>query len=162
MHTLEPDLPKHLYIESRDSDGNLIDITYTAEKLVSWAEYRNGAAIDRWCRDRLDRDIEAIDTWEEGRYLALEEQWLEQEDGSDDDAAEARYEKACQVIADRSAHKRARAMERMQQHREDIDKLVAESREHLAAHQPAEADAPIFGILLAIGAAATLGYVLLT
>lgn len=160
MHTLELDLPKHLYTETTDSDGNVIDITYAADKLVSWAEYGGGKAIDNWYQERIDSEIAAIDAWEDKRYMTLEEQWLEQENGSDDNAAESNYETACQAIADAANSKRETVLTRMQQRREAIDKLIVQSREYIAAHQPAEPADYTFGFLLAVGAIITLAYLL--
>lgn len=152
MHSLELELPRHLYTETRDSEGNITDVIYAADKLVSWSEYGGGNTIDRWCREKFEREIEAIDTWEDNRFLVLEERWLEEENGHDDAVAEARYERDCQVITAAAEEKRAAALNRMEARKAAIEKLVAESRAHLAAQQPAEPVDYTFEVLVAIGA----------
>ena len=63
VQTLDLDLPRHLYVESRDEQGNVTGVTYAADKLISWSEYGGGSAIDRWCRKKYDQDIETINAW---------------------------------------------------------------------------------------------------
>lgn len=161
MQTLELDLPRHLYVESRDEQGNVTGVTYAADKLISWSEYGGGSAIERWCRKKYDRDIEAIDAWEEQRILVLEEQWQEEENGHDDDAAEARYDQACAAITAEAGRKRAAAMAHLKARKAAIKKLVLQSRRHLAEQQPAEPVDYTFGFLLAAGAAAVMAFWLL-
>lgn len=156
MHALDLELPKHLYTETRGPDGTLTDITFASEKLIAWYEYGHGNALQRWYQDICDREIEAIDAWEDTWSLLQEEKWLEQENGQDDDAAEAQYDLACQAIAREADSRRAAVRARIDETKAAIEKLVMESREHIAAHQPAEPVDHTFMILLAIGGAITL------
>jgi len=162
VHALELQLPKHLYTETRAADGTITDITFATEKLIAWYEYGRGDALHRWYQDICDREIEAIDAWEDNQFLLLEEKWLEQENGQDDDAAEAHYDLACQTIATEADNRREAVMRRIQEIRADIDKLVAQSREHLAAHQPEYPVDYTFMTLLAVGGAIALVYMLIS
>jgi len=162
VHALELQLPKHLYTETRDPDGTITDIVYEPEKLIAWVEYSRGDALHRWYQDICDREIETIDAWEDNQFLLQEEKWLEQENGQDDDAAEAQYELACEAIAREADSRRNTVMTRIQDTKASIDKLVMESREHIAAHQPAEPVDHTFMILLAIGGAIALVYTLIS
>ena len=156
VHALDLELPKHLYTETRGPDGTITDITFAPEKLIAWYEYGQGNALQRWYQDICDREIEAIDAWEDAWSLLQEEKWLEQENGQDDEAAEAQYELACQAIAREADSRRAAVMARIHETKAAIEKLVAESREHIDAHQPAEPVDHTFMILLALGGAITL------
>lgn len=156
MHALDLELPKHLYTETRSPDGAIKDITFEPEKLIAWYEYGQGNALQRWYQDICDREIEAIDAWEDTWSLLQEEKWLEQENGQDDDAAEAQYNLACEAIAREAESRRDAVMTRINETKAAIEQLVTESREHLAAHQPAEPVDHTFMILLALGGAITL------
>lgn len=162
MHALDLQLPKHLYIENRAPDGTVIDVTFIPEKLISWYEYSCGDAIDRWYQDISDREIEAINAWEDNQFLLLEEQWLELENGQDDDAAEAQYNLACQAIARKAEDRRKAVTTRIAETKTTIGQLVTQSREYIAAHQPEEPVDNTFMILLAIGGAIALVYMLIS
>jgi len=156
VHALELQLPKHLYTETRSPDGTITDITFAPEKLIAWYEYSRGDAIRRWYQDICDRKIEAIDSWEDNQFLLQEERWLEQENGLDDDAAETQYDLACQAIAREADSRRNAVMTRIDNTKAAIEDLVTQSREHIAAHQPAEPVDNTFMILLALGGAIAL------
>jgi hypothetical protein len=156
VHALELQLPKHLYTETRAPDGTITDITFVPEKLIAWYEYSRGDAIHRWYQDICDREIEAIDDWEDNQFLLQEEKWLEQENGQDDDAAEIQYDLACQAIASEAKSRRDAVLARIRETKSDIEKLVMQSREYLAAHQPDEPVDHTFMILLALGCAIAL------
>jgi hypothetical protein len=156
VHALELQLPKHLYSETRAPDGTITDITFSPEKLIAWYEYSRGDAIHRWYQDICDREIEAIDAWEDNQFLLQEEKWLEQENGQDDDTAEMQYELACQAIASEAKSRRDAILARIHDTKADVEKLVMQSREHIAAHQPDEPVDHTFMILLAIGGAIAL------
>lgn len=162
MHTLELQLPKHLYTETRSPDGTITDITYAPEKLIAWYEYSRGDSINRWYQDICDREIEAIDAWEDNQFLLQEELWLEQENGLDDAAAEAQYDLACQAIARKADSRRNAIMTRIDATKAAIEELVTQSREYLAAHQPAEPVDNTFMMLLALGAVIALVFMLIS
>ena len=153
VHALELQLPKHLYTETRAPDGTITDITFAPEKLIAWYEYSRGDALHRWYQDICDREIEAIDVWEDNQFLRQEEKWLEQENGQDDDAAEAQYDLACQAIAREADSRREAVMARISETKADIEKLVMQSREYLAEHQPEEPVDHTLMVLLALGGA---------
>ena len=162
VHTLELQLPKHLYTETRSPDGTITDITYAPEKLIAWYEYSRGDALHRWYQDICDREIEAIDGWEDNQFLLQEEAWLEQENGLDDDAAEAQYDRACQAIAREADSRRDAVMTRIDATKAAIEELVTQSREHIAAHQPDEPVDNTFMVLLALGGAIALVFMLIS
>ena len=156
VHALDLELPKHLYTETRAPDGTITDIIFAPEKLIAWYEYGQGNALQRWYQDIYDREIEAIDAWEDAWSLLQEEKWLEQENGQDDDAAETRYNLACEAIAREADSRRNAVRTRIDETRSAIETLVTESREYIAAHQPDEPVDHTFMILLALGGAITL------
>jgi len=156
----ELQLPKHLYTETRAPDGTLTEIIYAPEKLIAWYEYSRGDAIHRWYQDICDREIEAIDIWEDNQILLQEERWLEQENGLDDDAAESQYDLACEAITREADSRRAAVMSRIEETKAAIVQLVEQSREHIAAHQPEEPVDYTFMILFALGGAIALIYML--
>jgi hypothetical protein len=162
VHAQELQLPKHLYTETRAPDGTHCDITFAPEKLIAWYEYRSGDALHRWYQDICDREIEAIDAWEDNQFLQQEEKWLEQENGQDDDAAEAAYDLACQAIAREADNRRRAVKARIAETKAAIEELVTESREYIAAHQPEEPVDHTFMILLALGGTIALGMMLIT
>ncbi|HYQ73182.1 MAG TPA: hypothetical protein VET88_14780 [Gammaproteobacteria bacterium] len=162
MHALELQLPKHLYTETREPDGTVTDITFVPEKLIAWYEYCRGDALHRWYQDICDREIEAIDTWEDDQFLLQEEKWLEQETGQDDDAAEAQYDLACQAIAREAECRRVAVMARIDEAKANIEELVIQSREYLAAHQPEEPVDHTLWALLALGGAIALVITMIT
>ena len=162
MHALELQLPKHLYTETTSPDGTSTEITYASEKLIAWYEYGRGDALRGWYQDISDREIEAIDAWEDNQFLQQEERWLEQENGQDDDAAEAQYDLACQAIAREADSRRAAVRQRIDETMAAIEQLVSQSREHIAAHQPEEPVDHTFMILVALGGAIALLYMLIS
>jgi hypothetical protein len=162
VHALDLELPKHLYTETRAPDGTLSDITFVPEKLIAWSEYSRGSALQRWYQDIYDREIEAIAVWEDNQFLQLEENWLEQENGENDDAAEAQYDLACQAITLKADRRREAVMTRIQETKAAVEELVSQSREHIVSHQPDEPVDHTFITLLAIAGAATLVFMLLS
>jgi hypothetical protein len=162
VHASELQLPKHLYTETRAPDGTITDIIYAPEKLIAWYEYSRGDAVHKWYQDICDREIEAINAWEDNRFLQQEETWLEQENGLDDDAAEAQYDLACQAIARKADSRRNAVMTRIDATKAAIEELVTQSREHIAAHQPAEPVDNTFMILLALGGAIALVFMFIS
>ena len=162
VHAQDLELPKHLYTETRASDGTVTDITFIPEKLVAWYEYSRGEALQRWYQDICDRELEAIAAWEDSQFLQLEEDWLEQEDGENDDAAETQYDLACQAISRKADSRRAAVKQRIQESRTAVEELVSQSREHIASHQPAEPVDHTFITLLAIGGFITLVFMLIS
>ena len=162
MNTQDLELPLHLYIETSDPDGEGTHLTCSAEKVVAWADYGKGDAIERLCRQGYDRDDEAIRAWEDHRYLLLEEQWAAVENGVDDDEEERRYALACEAVGREAAEKRAAARARMEERRSGLVELVQQSREYLAANHPAGHEKSYAGLLFILAAAAVLAFVLLT
>lgn len=162
VHASELQLPKHLYNETRAPDGTLKDIVYEPEKLIAWYEYSRGDAMHRWYQNICDREIGSIDAWEDNQFLVQEEKWLEQENGQDDDMAEVQYDLACQAIAREADSRRAAVMMRIHDTKAAIEELVSQSRAHIAAHQPEEPVDYTFMVLLAVGGAIALVYLLIT
>ena len=90
MNTSEPELPQHLYTEATEPDGTATRATIAADKLIAWSEDGRGDAVDSWCQQIHDREIKAIDAWEDDRILQLEDEWiaLEQDEDAEYDDGE--------------------------------------------------------------------------
>ena len=158
MNTSELELPRHLYSETEKPDGTGYKVTFTAEKLIAWSEDGYGDAIDKWCKQIFDRKIEAIDAWEEHRFLQLEEEWLSVENDEDDDEAEEHYHLACDAVAREADIKRDAAMERMAEHKAAIERLVQESKDFIASDETPPEEEHILGYLIGLAAVAAVAY----
>lgn len=155
-------LPRYLYTEVRDQDGNLTDITLAADKLVDWAAQGYGDAIGSLCREIYDREIDAIHAWEQTRLLLLEEQWMTLENGVDDDEHEQQYCLDCDAVTGEADARRAAAGVEMERRKAAIEDLVQRANLHLKTRKPAPQESNTFGYLFAVAAFSTLAYVLAT
>jgi hypothetical protein len=162
MSTPELNLPQHLYIETRDDQGVVTGTALDADKLLMWAGHGYGNAISDYCGQLLEREIRAIDAWQERRLLLLDEQWHEAENGEDDDAAERRYALASDAVVSEAGRRRDAAAARMARHRVAVEQLVREAESHLAEYRPAEDEDTSMGLLFALLAAGALVYTLLS
>jgi len=162
MSAVELNLPQHLYVETRDEDGVVTGTELAADRLLVWAGHGYGNSISNYCRKLLDREIQAIDTWQERRLLLLDEKWHEAENGEDDDVAERQYAAACEDVINAADRRREQATAHMKQHQIAIEQLVYEAEAHLQEGRPAEDDNTSMGLLFALLAAGALVYTLLS
>lgn len=162
MDGLALQLPRYLYTEDRDENGVVIDVTYATEKLIAWSGNGCGDAVGKLCDEIYNREIETIDAREEHQLMLLEEQWLELENGEDDEAEEAQYDLACEATSGEAQAQRHAARQRRDQRCAAIDKLVLESMEHMANNAPEHAESNVGGYLIALFLLAAVVYVLLT
>ena len=160
METLDVELPLYLYTETSDPQGTRI--TYTADKLVAWANAGKGDAIEKLCQQAYARDIEVIRAWQENQYLLLEETWAAIENGVDDAENEIQYTLACDAVGREAKEKCGVASVRMEERKAGLLKLVQQSKDHIAANKPATQENSSAGYLFLLAAAATLAYVLLS
>ena len=161
MSALEPELPLHLYTENKDPDGVVTGLNYSADKLVSWADCGRGDAVDSLCEQIFKRDLETIEAWKENQFLLLEETWAAVENGIDDIENEKQYELACDAVHREAEGKGKIAEQKKKQRESDIEKLVMQSREYIAANQPVHKETGASGYLLALAAFSVLVYVVL-
>jgi hypothetical protein len=162
METLDLELPLYLYTETSDPQGTGTRITYTADKLVAWADGGKGDAIERLCQQAYARDVEVIRAWQENQYLLLEETWAAIENGVDDAENEKQYTLACDAVGREADEKCGVARARMDERKAGLLKLVQQSKDHLAANKPATQESGSAGFLFLLVAAAVLAYVLLS
>jgi hypothetical protein len=162
MDGLALKLPRYLYTESRDEDGEVTDITYAADKLLTWSGHGSGEAAEKLCKEIYRDEIAEIYAREQDQLLLLEEQWLELENGIDDEAEETQYDVACEAVCQEADAERRAARQRMEQRRAAIDRLVQASIEHVASTAPDEEENHYGGYLIALVMLAAVVYVLLT
>ena len=162
MSALELNLPQHLYVESKDEEGAVTGIELDADRLLAWAGHGYGNSITHYCDRLLEREIQAIDTWQERRLLLLDEQWQEAENGEDDDAAEQHYALACDQVLSEAERRRARARGLMARHQAAIEQLVREAEAHLEENRPAEDDNASMGLMFFLLAAGAIIFTLFT
>ena len=162
METLDIELPFHLYTETSDPQGTATRITYTADKLVAWANAGKGDAIEKLCQQAYARDVEVIRAWQENQYLLLEETWAAIENGVDDAENEIQYTLACDAVGREAKEKCGVASVRMGERKAGLLKLVQQSKDHIAANKPAVQESSSAGYLFLLVAAAALAYVLLS
>jgi len=166
MNASDLELPPHLYTAATDPDSGRQQVMLNADKLIAWSEQGGGDAVDSWCRQFCDRELDAIDVWEDNRILELEEEWMSDDkdvEDEDEDEDEHRYHLACEAVAREAASKRAGARERLAEHKAAIERRVREARDYAAAHKPPpEEEEHWFEYLLALAGAAAVAFVLLT
>jgi len=162
MDGLALQLPGYLYVETRDDNGVVTDVTYATDKLIAWSGNGCGESVGKLCEQICNSEIEAIDAHEEHQLLLLEEQWLELENGIDDEEEEAQYDIACDAVAGEARAQREDARQRRDQRHAAIDRLVLESMEHMANNSIGQTESTAGGYLLALAAFAGLTYVLLS
>ena len=170
MNTTELQLPKHLYTETPSDCGTYKKVIVSPDMLITWAEDGRGDAISRLCYEACDRKIEAIDDWENNRILQLEDEWIAadndeyaysaEDEFDDNDEHVRRYHEACEAVAREAEQKRLRAREQITKHQSEVEKLVQEAREFIAAHEPPPQEDNLVVYLLALGAVIAAGYVL--
>lgn len=168
MNASDLELPPHLYNHTTGSTGSdLPRVTLDADKLIAWSERGRGDAVERWCKQFCDRELDAIDTWEDNRVLQLEEEWMSIEkdvEEEEEDEDENRYHQACDLVAREADARRARAHARKVEQQAAIERRVQEARAYIAAHKsesPPE-EAPWFDYLLALAGIAAVAFVLMT
>ncbi|MDH3986653.1 MAG: hypothetical protein OEV12_09595, partial [Gammaproteobacteria bacterium] len=132
MDGLALQLPGYLYIETKDDNGVVTDVTYAADKLIAWSGNGCGDAVGKLCEQICNSEIETVDAYEEHQLLLLEEQWLKLENGIDDEEEEAQYDIACDAVAGEAQAQREDARQRRDQRHAAIDRLVMQSMEHMA------------------------------
>jgi len=162
MSALELNLPQHLFIETTDEEGLVTGTALDADKLLAWAGHGYGNAIAVYCSKLLEREIEAIDAWQERRLLLLDEKWQEAENGLDDDAAEQQFERDCEHVISEADRRRQRTAARIAQHQAEIEQLVREAEAHVEENRPAEDEDTSMGLLFALLAAGAIVYTLLS
>jgi uncharacterized protein RhaS with RHS repeats len=162
METLDLELPLYLYTETTDPQGAATRITYTADKLVAWADGGRGDAIEKLCLQIYYRDVEVVRAWQEHQYLLLEETWAAIENGVDDAENENQYTLACDAVGREADEKCDVAGVRMEERKVGLVKLVQQSKDHIAANKPATQESSSSGYLLLLVAASVLAYVLLS
>ena len=166
MKTSEMELPQHLYTETTSPCGSRLKFIIAPDKLVSWAEEGRGDAISRLCHTVHERKISIIDTWESDRILQLEEEWMAA--GNDEDLHGHKYENVKHYhttredVAREAELKRANVRKRMAVHQTEVEKLVQEAREFIAAYNAHQEEGDMLPYLLAIGVVAAVAYVLVT
>jgi hypothetical protein len=160
MSALELELPLHLYTENKEPDGVVAGLNYSADKLVAWADCGRGDAVDRLCEQVLERDLEVIEAWKENQFLLLDETWMAVENGINDIENEKQYGLACDAVNREAEGKDMIAEQKKKQRKSDIEKLILQSREFVAANQPVYQESGAAGYLLALAAFSVLVYVL--
>jgi hypothetical protein len=161
MDELALQLPRYLYVETKDDGGVVTDVTYATDKLIAWSGHGCGDAVGKLCEQNCNSEIEAIDAREEQQFLLLEEQWLELENGIDDEEEEDQYDIACIAVAEEAQARREDARQRRDQRHAAIDRLVLQSMEHMANDSIGRTETAGSGYLLALAIFAGMAYVLL-
>ena len=162
MDGLALQLPGYLYIETKDDNGVVTDVTYAADKLIAWSGNGCGDAVGKLCERICNSEIEAVDAHEEHQLLLLEEQWLKLENGIDDEEEEAQYDLACDAVTGEAQAQREDARQRRDQRHAAIDRLVLQSMEHMANNPVGQSEGAGGGYLLALAVLAGLVFVLLS
>ena len=134
MTTLDLKLPRHLYRQTTNEDGEVTEVTYLHDRLMNWFDRGKGA--QKFCQTEYENELEKIARWEDNQLLLLEEQWLAIENGEDDDASEARYHIACEAVAQEAGDRRAQAAREHDLRHDAISELVKDCAEHLEEHAP--------------------------
>ena len=105
-----------------------------------------------------------------GAVLQLEDEWIAadndeyaysaEDEFDDNDEHVRRYHEACEAVAREAEQKRLRAREQITRHQSEVEKLVQEAREFIAAHEPPPQEDNLVVYLLALGAVLAAGYVM--
>jgi hypothetical protein len=161
MDGLALQLPRHLYIETKDDKGVVTDVTYATDKLIAWSDNGSGDAVDKLCEQICNSELETIDARVEHLLLLLEEQWQMLENGIDDEEEEAQYDLACEAAVAEAQAQREEARQRRDQRKAAINRLVLQSMEHVANNSVGHPESTGAGYLLALAVLAGLAYVLL-
>jgi hypothetical protein len=159
MTALDLMLPKHLYTEHTNEDGEVIDVIYQQDRLINWCD--RGKGVQKLCRTVYDDALADIARWEDDQLLILEEQWLAVENGEDDDAAEAQYHLDCDAITREAEEKQAIAKSHKAERHSAIEELLSECARHIEEHKPPPRPSHAVEYLLAMAVLGALTYVML-
>jgi hypothetical protein len=160
MTTLDLKLPRHLYRQTTNQDGEVTGVTYLHDRLINWFDRGNG--VHKLCQAVYEDELDKIACWEDNRLLQLEEQWLEVENGEDDDEHEARYHLACDTVTREADARREQAKAQKAERQAAIEELVSQCVEHIEDNSPASLHASHAAeYLLALALIGALTYVLL-
>ena len=162
MSAPEPHLPQFLYNEVIGEDGTVTGRELDADRLLAWAGHGYGNSITEYCGRLLEQEFLVIENWQEQRLLLLDEQWLEAENGEDDDAAEQFCNQACNRVLEEADQRRANATARITRQQSAIEELVRDAEAHVAKHRPAEDDNASMGLMLLLAAAGIIIFTLFT
>jgi hypothetical protein len=163
-HTPRPELPPQLYDEIREPDGGGTRLVCAADRLVAWSERDRGDSVRNWCKAICERDIAAIDAWEDARILHLEDEWTSAErdvEDEDNDEHEQRYHLACDAVVQEASRKRNAARKQMTANAAAIEALVRNAREHIEEHTPPPQEHHFAGYFLVIAVLAAMAWILL-
>ena len=159
MAALDLKLPKHLYRQTLNEDGEVVEVTYLHDRLINWFDH--GKGLRDLCKTVYEDELGNIAGWEEQQLLLLEEQWLEVENGEDDDANEEQYHLACDAVTREADEKRLIAKSQMAERYSAIEKLVSQCAEHVEEHTPAARTSHAAEYVLAFIIIAVVAFVLL-
>ena len=159
MTALDLRLPKHLYTERTNEDGEVIDVIYQHDRLINWCD--RGKGVQKLCRTVYDDELADISHWEDDRVLMLEEQWLVAENGEDDDAIEEQYHLDCDAVTREAEEKRAIAKSHMGKRHSAIEELLSECARHIEQHKPPPRPSHAAEYLIAMAVLGALTYVML-
>jgi hypothetical protein len=135
MTALDLKLPKHLYRETLNADGEVTDVTYLHDRLINW--FDGGKGLHNLCQTVYDDELATVAIWEEEQLMLLEEQWLEIENGEDDDDNEDQYHLACDAVTREADARRIVAKSQMAERYSAIEDLVSQCAEHVEEHTAA-------------------------
>ena len=159
MTALDLMLPEHLFRETRNQDGEVTGVTYLHDRLVNW--FDRGKGSQDLCQTVYQNELSEIASWEDNRLLLLEEQWLEVENGEDDDDIEAQYHLDCDAVTREAGERRAAAELQMTERQTSIEALVSQCAEHIEEHAPARRPSHVAEYLLAMAVLGALTYVMI-
>jgi hypothetical protein len=159
MTTLDLKLPRHLYTETLNEDGEVTGVTYLHDRLINWFDH--GKGLRDLCETVYEGELGNIAAWEEEQLLRLEEQWLEVENGEDDDDNEEQYHLACEAVTQEADKKRQLAESQMAERYNAIEELVSQCAGHVTEHTPAARTSHAAEYILAFILIAIVVFVLL-
>jgi hypothetical protein len=160
MTTLDLNLPRHLYRQTTNKDGEVTEVIYLHDRLINWFDHGKGA--QKLCQTAYENELAKIANWEDNQLLLLEEQWLEVENGEDDDDSEAHYHLACDAVTREADGKRAVAEANRAERLAAIEELVSQCTEHIEDCRPASMyTSHVAEYLIALVVMGALTYVLL-
>jgi hypothetical protein len=160
MTTLDLKLPRHLYRQTTNEDGEVTGITYLHDRLINW--FDRGKGVQKLCETVYENELEKIADWEDNQLMLLEEEWLEVENGEDDDDNEAHYHLACDAVTREADEKRAVAKAHRAERQAAIEELVSQCAEHIEDCSPASMHTShVAEYLIALVIMGALTYVLL-
>jgi hypothetical protein len=159
MTTLDLKLPRHLYRQTTNQDGEVTGVTYLHDRLINWFDH--GRGVEKLCQTVYENELDRIAGWEDNQLMLLEEQWLEVENGEDDDDNEAHYHLACDAVTQEADARRAVAKAHRAERQAAIEELVYQCAEHVEVHSPEPYTSHAVEYLIALAILGALVYVLL-